>query len=136
MRRDFKKHLKELKRKRKKEEERRRNAENLFWPAIFCLGENIFIGVSLIYSTSRKLANGRIVSKTDWDVNCKFRKPEYKIDMSNAKFGDIIKCPKCGSNVDFRIWISAKEPNFVEVVNDKKNDTQEFPNTQKIDSRL
>lgn len=134
MRRDLKKHLKELSRRRKKENERRRNAENLFWPAIFCLGENIFIGVSLACSTSRRMAEERTVSKTDWEDNCRFRDRKYKIDMSNMKFGDIVKCPNCGSNIDFRIWVSAKEPKFVEVINDKKNNVKELSDTQKTGS--
>ena len=117
MKRHIKKHLKELKRRRKKF--KLPSPLNKYWPTIYCLNEKIFIGVS--YETV-KSRYGRIKKKVldkDW-INgiCKFRSPEYVINMGQYKDGDIVYCPKCGGHVDFRIWVSATMPEFTNVKKD------------------
>lgn len=83
--------------------------KNRYWKTIFCLGEQVFIGIS--YSLVKK---GDKVNADDWqDNNSKWKTPHHKIDMSKLIEGETVYCPKCGSKVDFRMWLSATKPDFV-----------------------
>jgi hypothetical protein len=114
MKRNIKKHNKELKRKKKKHLQGKRiSLKNRWWPAIYCLKEEIFIGVS---DECMKVIRGKPklkVGHKEWEgIVSRFRSEEYKIDMTKFSDGDIVYCPKCGGQVDFRTWISAKKPEF------------------------
>ena len=127
MRRDLRKHKKELKRRKKRTALSIPSPKNQYWPAIFCLGEKLFIGVSNI---SMKVERGKPKLKVDhkhWDgLVGMFRSEKYRIDMTNFEKGDPVHCPVCGSRVDFRIWISAKKPEFINV---EETDIEKLPDS-------
>ena len=90
--------------------------KNKYWPTIFCLHEEIFIGVSLVTMKFSHI-DGKPVYKVNRDHwqpnNSKFRDPKYAIDMSKFVVGQEVKCPNCFHLVDFRLWKSSVEPNFI-----------------------
>jgi hypothetical protein len=88
--------------------------KNKYYPSLFCLGEKIFIAVSNI-----KVGLGHSKYKIELEhwthLNARFRSEEYRINFPELKPGLTlveVKCPKCGSLVDFRMWMSAKRPEF------------------------
>lgn len=116
MKRNEKKHLKELKRlkKRNQQKQQTRLQRNWMWPSIYCDKEDVFIGFSFNKIPVEKVRYK--VDKKDWiEGRCSFRNEKYKIDFTNAKDDDIIKCPCCGEKVDFRLWISANKPEFYDI---------------------
>lgn len=121
MKRNWKKKLKALKREKKKASMKSNRASNRYWPAIFCTGENIFIGISHEPMSFKYGApKYRVVDKHWQPHNCMFRSQEHIIDLSQYKVGDEVKCPKCGSKIDFRLWKSATKPYLVEVKKDER----------------
>jgi hypothetical protein len=115
MKREWKKKVKELEREKKKQKKflKKFNAKNRRWPAIFCINENLFIGVSYNTLKSQFGILQKQVTKDQWYPQiCKFRSEEYKIDFTKFKKGDLVLCPKCGGKVDFRVWLSAITPEF------------------------
>jgi hypothetical protein len=79
------------------------------FPMAFCLNENKPIAVSKVKCIHGKPVK---VSKEHWtDGNGKFLKG-YEFDLSKAKVGDKILCPKCGKPLDFRMWMSDVEPDI------------------------
>jgi hypothetical protein len=116
MKREWKKKLKELEREKKKQKKflKKINEKNRRWPAIFCLNENIFIGVSYNTLKAKFGILQKQVTKDQWYPEIsKFRSKEYEIDFKKFNKGDLVLCPKCGGKVDFRVWLSAKTPEFV-----------------------
>lgn len=115
MKREWKKKLKELERENKKCKKflKKLSSNNRKWPAIYCLNEKIFIGVSYNTLKSKFGVLQKQVTKDQWypEVS-KFRSEEYKIDFSKLNKGDLVLCPKCGGKVDFRAWLSATTPEF------------------------
>jgi hypothetical protein len=111
MKREWKKKFKELGREKKKHKKslKKLNNKNRMWPAIFCINENMFIGISYNVLRSKQ----RQIVKDQWypEVS-KFRSEEYKIDFSKLNKGDLVLCPKCSGKVDFRVWLSAVVPEF------------------------
>jgi hypothetical protein len=103
--------------------------KNRYYPAMFCLGEGIYIGVS--YRTMR-FANGKPVDKVNSEYwlpeNCKFRSKEHVIDLSNCVIGKEIRCNKCGSRIDFRLWLSSTRPELIDT-NAEDSYPKEFSDT-------
>ena len=114
MKRHIKKHLKELKRRNKTKVNPKTSPKNRYWPAIYCLKEKVFIGVS---NETMKVKKGRPklrVGYKEWDsIIGRFRSELYRIDMTKFKDGDLVQCPFCGGRVDFRSWVSATKPEFI-----------------------
>jgi hypothetical protein len=120
MQRHIKKQKKRLKREKMKGSSPNKRV-NKYYPAIYCLEEKLFIGVSREAVPPRK-AVGYKVNVKDWlPHNCNFRAREYIIDLRKHKEGDVINCPKCNKPVDFRLWMSSTKPLLVEVKNEKNN---------------
>lgn len=116
MKRHLKKQIKALRRQIKKKEFVKRNTtRNRYWPSIFCIGENMFIGVSY-YPVRISIERCEVVIDHWKKGGCAFRTPEHEIDMTKYKKGDIVWCPKCGAKVDFRMWLSSVPPQFCEKV--------------------
>jgi len=116
MKREWKKKLKSLDREKKKQKKlsKKRNSKNKRWPAIFCIEEKKFIGVSYNMLTCKFGIIQKQVIKDHWYPEvCKFRSKEYEIDFKKFNKGDEVTCPKCGGKVDFRVWLSATTPEFV-----------------------
>jgi hypothetical protein len=130
MKRHIKKHLKALRRKEKNKYKDKFAKRNRYWYAIYCMGENLFIGVSY---ADVKTEGGRVkVNAQQWlDEVCAWRDPKYRINMLKFAVGDTVHCPHCGSKVDFRLWASATKPQFMEVKPDvpKENTTEKLPDT-------
>lgn len=96
---------------------KKKDSKNRYWKTIYCNSEKLFIGISYT-----KFQVESKVNSLDWeDAVCAWRAPEYKIDFTNHVLGQEVYCPKCGSKVDFRVWLSAVKPNFVY---EKKPDDQ------------
>jgi len=95
-----------------------------YFPIMFCINEDICIGVSSKYAKIKSDRFGvvKLKSKVDFEqwtpYVCKFRSEEYIIDLSLYKIGDEIHCPKCGSKIDFRLFPSSTPPVMVEIKND------------------
>lgn len=133
MQRNLKLQQKRLKREKKKAKDAiKLSSPNLYWPTIFCTGEMIFIGLSYNFIRKKHLAHVRSVHEDDWKSGiCDYRDPKYRIDFSKFKKDDEVICPNCGKPVDFRMWISATRPKFVEIMrHDKKDYTDKLPDTQ------
>lgn len=116
------------------------------YPTIYCTAERIYIAVSTrplpSFMKTVKGPNGkptRIIEykkKISYDYFedwcCKWRDPKYKINMKEFKVGDLVRCPNCKCEVDFRAYPSYTIPDFTEVIkDDKKGNTEEFSSTQK-----
>lgn len=127
MKRHIKQHLKKLKRQRKQQNH---VASNRYWYSVYCLTEKLFIGVS--YVTVLKEKGKFKVAYNQWtEGNCNWRTEKHKIDMSNKTEGQLILCPKCGGQVDFRMWLSSKRPEFIDV---KEINIDQLSDTQKTGS--
>lgn len=83
----------------------------VFWGTVFCVNENMYIGVSKIPIA---FLGGKIKQeKKHWKKkNCKFRNDDYFIDFSKVKPNQKVTCPVCGGDVDFRAIRSNTEPRF------------------------
>jgi len=98
---------------RLKKWETKKKKSNKWWPAIFCLEENFFIGFSYETMKFKNLKPKYGIIKKHWSKNnSKFRKG-YEIDMTQFKTGDLVRCPNCGGLVDFRLWISSEIPRLI-----------------------
>ena len=117
------------------------------YPTVYCTAEQLYIGFSTrtlpMHMKSVPRPDGTSVRTiqykkrmtpdyfAEWCMN--WRSPEYRIDMSKFKTGDLIRCPKCKCQVDFRAFPSNKTPEFTEDKKDediKKGDADEFPSAQ------
>lgn len=101
-----------------------------YYPTMYCVAEELYIGVSNKPMKFKGDRFGRI--KPKYKVNdkhwlpecCSFRSGEYIIDMRNKQDGDMIVCSKCGSAIDFRLFYSNTIPRMVDV-DDQKDNTEE-----------
>lgn len=76
-----------------------------YYPTIFCLKEEKTIGLSYV-----RIMGKCKVNMAQWrDDNSKFL-DGYKIDMTQYSDGEQVICPKCGSPVDFRLYMSDTRP--------------------------
>lgn len=116
----YKKHLKKLKREHKKLERRKREVnkpKNLYWPSVYCTKEKMFIAFSKF---ALRLGGTRYsIDPKHWSPEYRvFRSDEYKINFADFEKNTLVKCPKCGGFIDFRLWVSSKIPAFYEVKHD------------------
>jgi len=104
------------------------------YPVIWCTGEDLCIAVSRKVARVKKTTAGyKIRDKVDYeqwrDWNSTFREG-YEIDMSTLAEGELVICPKCGENCDFRVFPSTKPPQLAKVSFDEKDkltDPTELP---------
>lgn len=76
-----------------------------YWPMMFCLKENIPIGVSQV-----KWKKDEKVDAAHWqEGKCQF-KEGHKVELSQYKQGERVVCPVCGGDIDFRLWMSDSVP--------------------------
>ena len=127
------------KQKVRKPKPKRPKRSTKLYPIIWCTGEELAIAVSKkvahvkVDSTGKaKVRNKDKVNFSQWrDWNSTFREG-YKIDLSQCEAGDIVKCPHCGSPVDFRVFPASRPPQLTEVAYDEKDtqaDTEKLPDT-------
>ncbi len=77
------------------------------YPMIYCLNEDKPIAVS-----QTRCKRGDKITWEHWILSkCEFLFG-YEIDMLKYKKGDLVKCPFCGGNVDFRFWPSDTIPHL------------------------
>lgn len=114
------------------------------YPTIYCTAEQMYIAVStrpLPAYWKTRTVNGvrhkeiaykkRITHDYFADWCCKWRDPKYKIDMTQFKVGDLVRCPHCKCEVDFRAFPSSTIPEFKEVnKDDQEGNTEELPGSQ------
>jgi len=115
------------------------------YPTIYCTAEKMYIAVSIrplpSYMKSVIGPNGVLTKTIEYkkritydyydDWCCKWRDDKYKIDMRQFNVGDLVRCPVCKCEVDFRVFPSDTVPEFSEVEsNDKASDIKELPSAQ------
>lgn len=129
------------KRQIKRKVKPKNNRSKLRWyPTMFCTGENLYIGISQMAMKFKGDRWGNIKPKykiivDHWKPDtCKFRSQEYVIDLSGYTVGLKVKCSKCGSDIDFRLFGSNTIPSMIEVQNDKKGDSKGFTEAQETDN--
>jgi len=130
---------KRLERKRKGKPKGKRPKMN-WYPTMFCTGENLYIGVSQMSMKFKGDRWGNIKPKykiivDHWKPDtCKFRSREHVIDLSGHAVGLKVKCSKCGSDIDFRLFGSNTIPSMIEVIHDKEGDSKGFTEAQETDN--
>jgi hypothetical protein len=95
------------------------------YPVIWCTGEDICIAVSRKVARVKKTTAGyKIRDKVSYDQwrewNSTFREG-YEIDLSQLDAGELVVCPNCGENCDFRVFPSTKPPQLAKVKFDGEN---------------
>lgn len=105
-------------------------SKNRYWYSVYCLTEKLFVGVSYVNVTREK---GKFkVNYNQWtEGNCSWRSEKHKMDLSTKTEGQLILCPKCGGQVDFRMWLSSKKPEFIDA---RQNSVDQLPNPQEAGS--
>ena len=113
-------HLRKAQKRMKREVKRLRDLKssikdkNRYWPSIYCTYEKIFIAVSNV-TVGFGHDKYKIVPDHWKKENCRFRSEEYRIIFEDIKDGQEVMCPHCkNKQVDFRLWISSKRPEFYE----------------------
>lgn len=86
------------------------------YPVIRCVNQDLIIAVSYkpldIYKVQGQTRQSP--HKDTWkEGNCKFRKG-YEIDFSIYEKGDVVRCPRCHSGVDFMAFPSATIPDILD----------------------
>jgi len=106
------------KRKRKQKTVLTRSKPKIYYPMAYCLHEKLPIAVSH-FRCKRKVKVHWIHFDTEKGVGCEFRKG-YEFSLKGLRKGDRVCCPKCGNDIDFRMWMSDAIPHIVEITKKKK----------------
>ena len=118
-------HLRKAQKRMKREAKRlslklsANKSKNKYYPSLFCTGEKIFIGVSDV-----KVGLGHTEYKiipAHWQSGVARFRVGYEMDFSQIKEGDKVQCPKCKADLDFRMWLSSKRPEFYAVAKNNPN---------------
>lgn len=105
-----------------------------YYPVMFCVHEDLAIALCTVPVGLKGDRFGRIKPKEKviykhWmQHNCTFRAEEYVFNMKMYQEMDIVRCPKCGNPIDFRLFPSTCLPKLVEVT-DEKTRTEKYPET-------
>ena len=127
-----KKHLRARERSR---QQAKKGNKLRYYPTMYCMGENLYIGVSSVPMKFKGDRWGNInpkykVEDRHWQVwNCSFREKKYIIDMTRLSIGRKVICPHCGSSVDFRLFGSNSTPRLVDINVTKEVNPNECPET-------
>lgn len=117
MQRHIKKQLKKLKREKKNKNVSHATLKNKYWPAIFCVHENLFIAFSESTLKPRYGMGKYKIIDEHWKTGLvHFRDPKYVIDFKLVKDGQEVFCPNCKNKLDFRLWLSSVKPRFLDIV--------------------
>lgn len=86
------------------------------YPVIRCVNEDLIFAVSYkplqIYRVQGQVRQK--AHKDTWKAwNCKFKKG-YELDLSMYEKGDMVRCPRCHSGVDFMTFPSATTPDILD----------------------
>jgi hypothetical protein len=106
------------------------------YPTIYCLAENLYIAFSKKpLRKIRKQGSVRYKKKVYYHYfvppHVEFR-DGYYIDMTKFRDGELVRCPNCRCEVDFRAFPSNTVPKFAEnkrVEDNKSNPPEELPST-------
>lgn len=101
------------KRKRKQKTRQIVYKTRTYYPMVYCLEEKITIAVSH-FKCKKKIKIHKIHFDSVNGVGCEFRKG-YEFSLEGYKKGEGIYCPKCGGELDFRLWMSDTLPKIVKI---------------------
>lgn len=97
--------------KRKRKQERRflKLKNRPLYPVMYCLNEDKPIAVSHVKCFKNQKVK---VSWEHWKMDCCEFVFGYEIDMMKFNIGDVVKCPVCNHEIDFRFWPSDTVPHL------------------------